>query len=246
MFSIMGLRLEKGQIFHLRTPKLTNKEDQAIYEVSCPARAKVRTDNSTTKSWAVFLDRDGVLNELVFYKDQGRVGSPLTAKELRVTRHASETVKELRGLGAKVIVISNQPGVAKKQISYNELQRMNQKIKGQLAKTGTRVDAEYYCLHHPNALIRKYKVVCDCRKPGPGLLKKAAKDHNIDLAESYFVGDSLVDVKAGRAAGVQTILLGTMTDLLNRVIEQENSTPDYMVGKLSDVRPLIQKMRSKK
>lgn len=196
------------------------------------------------KSWAVFLDRDGVLNELVFYKDQGRVGSPLSARQLRVMPFAAETVKGLRKLGAKVIVISNQPGVAKKQISYQELVKMNRKIKHELERNGTGLDGEYYCLHHPNALIKKYRENCDCRKPNPGLLRKATADFDLDLAKSFFVGDSLVDVKAGKAAGVTTILLGTLTDLLNRVIEEEKSKPDYIVGKLSEVVSLIGKIRS--
>lgn len=198
------------------------------------------------KSWAVFLDRDGVLNELVFYKDQGRVGSPLSAGQLRVMPHAGETIRELGALGAKTIVISNQPGVAKKQISFAELRRMNQKIKKELSRSGAHLDGEYYCLHHPSARVRRYKQVCDCRKPEPGLLKKAARDFKLDLSRSFFVGDSLVDVKAGRAAGVTTILLGTMTDLLNRVIEEEKARPDFIVGKLSDVSSLIRKINSEK
>jgi len=197
------------------------------------------------KSWAVFLDRDGVLNELVFYKDQGRVGSPLTARQLRVTPHAAETVNGLHDLGAKVIVISNQPGVAKKQINYHELLKMNLKIKKELAKKGAFLDAEYYCLHHPNALIKKYRKVCDCRKPKPGLLLRAAEDYDLDLKDSFFVGDSLVDVKAGRSAGVRTVLVGTMTDLLNRVIEEEDARPDYVIGKLTDLVGLVRKVRSK-
>jgi len=197
----------------------------------------------TQSSWAVFLDRDGVLNELVFYKDQGRIGSPLSAKQLRVMPHAAETVKGLRTLGAKIIVISNQPGVAKKQISYRELVKMNSKIKEELKMKDTRLDAEYYCMHHPASLIQKYRGVCDCRKPAPGLLFKAAKDLDLDLEQSFFVGDSLVDVKAGKSAGVRTILVGTLTDLLNRVIEEERAQPDYIVGKFSDVVPLIEKIR---
>ncbi len=89
---------------------------------------------------------------------------------------AGETVKKLEQLDAKVVVISNQPGVAKKQFSYRELLRMNQKIKDELSKSGAAFDGEDYCLHHPNALVKKYKEVCDCRKPRPGLLLRAAKD----------------------------------------------------------------------
>jgi len=196
-------------------------------------------------SWAVFLDRDGVLNELVFYREQGLVGSPLSAKQLRVMPQAAETVKGLHALGAKIIVISNQPGVAKKQFSYRELLKMNAKIKKELGKKGAFLDAEYYCLHHPNSLIRKYRKVCDCRKPKPGLLLRAAEEHDLDLKESFFVGDSLIDVKAGRSAGVRTVLVGTMTDLLNRVIEEEDARPDFVVSKLSDVVELVRRAHTK-
>jgi histidinol-phosphate phosphatase family protein len=198
-----------------------------------------------TKSWAVFLDRDGVLNELVFYKEKGLVGSPLSAKQLRVIPQAAETVNGLHALRAKVIIISNQPGVAKKQFSYRELLKMNAKIKKELAKKGAFLDAEYYCLHHPNSLIKKYRKVCDCRKPKPGLLLLAAQENELDLKESFFVGDSLIDVKAGRSAGVRTVLVGTMTDLLNRVIEEEDARPDYVVGKLSDIVGLVRRVRGK-
>ena len=196
------------------------------------------------KSWAVFLDRDGVLNELVFYKEQGRVGSPLSAKQLIVTPRAAETVNGIHDLGAKIIVISNQPGVAKKQFSNNELLKMNEKIKIELAKKGAFLDAEYYCLHHPSALIEKYRKVCDCRKPKPGLVLRAAEEHDLDLKQSFFVGDSLIDVKAGQSAGVRTVPVGTMTDLLNRVIENEDARPDYIVGKFTDVVGLIRKVRA--
>jgi histidinol-phosphate phosphatase family protein len=209
------------------------------------AKSRLSTDlarYSTLKSWAVFLDRDGVLNELVFYKDQGRVGSPLSAKQLRVTPSAGRAVRELSELGAKVIVISNQPGIAKKQLSYMELEKMNQKIKRELSRNGGHLDGEYYCLHHPNSLLKKYKAVCDCRKPKPGLLLKAAADLNIDLNRSFMVGDSLVDIKAGKAAGVRTILVGTITDLLNRVIEEDKAPPDFIVGKFTDVPVLLKKI----
>ena len=148
-------------------------------------------------------------------------------------------------LGAKVIVISNQPGVAKKQFSYDELLKMNEKIRKELANKGAFLDAEYYCLHHPNALIKKYRKVCDCRKPKPGLLLKAAEVNDLNLKESFFVGDSLIDIKAGHSAGVRTILVGTMTDLLNRVIEEEGARPDYIVAKFSDVVGLIRKVSAK-
>ncbi len=194
---------------------------------------------------ALFLDRDGVLNELVYYKEEGRVGSPLSASKLRVSEYAAEVVKKAQALGFLAIVISNQPGVAKKQFSYMELSRMNRKIRTKLASEGARLDGEYYCLHHPNALIAKYKVNCECRKPKAGLLLMAAKEKGLNLQKSYFVGDSLLDIKAGKAAGCKTILVATMTDLLNRVIVQENAKPDYMIANINKIPDLLEAISTK-
>ena len=190
-------------------------------------------------SRAVFLDRDGVLNELIYYPDEGRVGSPMSARQLRVSKFMPETLKEIKSHGYKLIVISNQPGVARKQFTFKELEKMNDKIKKELSRSGVYLDGEYYCLHHPRALIKKYRLNCNCRKPKPGLLLQAAKDHKLDLSKSFFVGDALSDVKAGKAAGCKTVLIGSMTDLLNRVIKKEHAEPDYMVASLKEVVSLL-------
>jgi len=121
----------------------------------------------------------------------------------------------------------------------DKLDMMTQKISRALAKEKTVLDGEYYCLHHPNALVKKYKKICDCRKPKPGLIFDAAEDHELNLKDCYFVGDALSDVKAGRAAGCKTVLIGQMTDLLNRVIKQQHAEPDYMVRNFNDVPDLI-------
>lgn len=188
---------------------------------------------------AVFLDRDGVLNELVYYPEEGRVGSPMSAKQLRVSALLPETLKEIKSHGYKLIVISNQPGVARKQFTLRELEKMNDKIKKKLKRSHVYLDGEYYCLHHPHALIKKYRLNCGCRKPKPGLLLQAAKDHKLDLSKSFFVGDAISDVKAGKAAGTKTVLIGNMTDLLNRVIAREHAEPDYMVAGLKEVISLL-------
>ncbi|MGA2873984.1 MAG: HAD-IIIA family hydrolase [Nitrososphaerales archaeon] len=191
-----------------------------------------------SKNRAVLVDRDGVLNELVYYKD-GRVGSPITAKQLVVYHRAAESVEKIQKMGYKAIVISNQPGVGKKQFSYAELQRMNNKIKRALAKKGVSFDGEYYCLHHPRALIKKYRLDCDCKKPKPGLIIKAAEEHDLDLKKSYFVGDSLTDVQAGKAAGCKTVLIGQMTDMLNRMMKKHHAVPDFMIANLSEMDSIL-------
>jgi D-glycero-D-manno-heptose 1,7-bisphosphate phosphatase len=193
-------------------------------------------------SRAVFLDRDGVLNDLVYYAEEGRVGSPLSAKALRIFPYAGESVRRIKELNFKAILISNQPGVAKRQFTYSELQRMNKKVRLELAKCGCSLDAEYFCLHHPDALIPKYRLNCDCRKPKPGLLLQAAKENSIDLRSSFFVGDALVDVKAGKAAGCRTILLGHSTTFIGRMIEKENANPDFMLPSLKQVPGLLRSL----
>jgi D-glycero-D-manno-heptose 1,7-bisphosphate phosphatase len=188
---------------------------------------------------AVFVDRDGVINDMVYDEEEGRITSPVSAKQLRVFPYVASAVKRLRSEGYEVIVISNQPGVAKRQFTLEELSKMNKKVRAELKSGGTRFDAEYYCLHHPEALVQKYKKVCDCRKPKPGLLLRAAEERRIDLYESFFVGDALMDIEAGRRAGCKTILVGHLNTFLSSMIERRGVVPDYVVPSLKEVPDLI-------
>ena len=193
---------------------------------------------------AVFVDRDGVLNDLVYDEEEGRSSSPVSARELRVFPFVAESVKKLKDMGFLVIVISNQPGVAKRQFTLAELKRMDAKIARELASKGTSLDGVYYCLHSPDGLVKELKATCDCRKPRPGLLLKAAKEVDIDLARSYFVGDGLIDVEAGKKAGCRTILVGHITTFLSKMMEERRATPDYMVHTLKDVPALLSRLQS--
>ena len=193
---------------------------------------------------AVFVDRDGVLNDLVYDKQEGRSSSPVSAKELRVFPFVAESVKKLKEMGFLVIVISNQPGVAKAQFTEGELRRMNAKIAKELRSAGTSLDGEYYCMHHPDGVVKALKVSCDCRKPKPGLLLRAAREHDIDLGDSYFVGDGLIDVEAGKMAGCKTILVGHVTTFLAEMMEERKATPDYMVHTLKEVPALLARLSS--
>jgi D-glycero-D-manno-heptose 1,7-bisphosphate phosphatase len=195
---------------------------------------------------AVFLDRDGVLNDLEYDPREGRIGSPLSAKQLRVHPYAGGSVRKIKELGFKAILVSNQPGVAKRQLAHSEFEKMNAIVRGELARPGGALDAEYYCLHHPDALVKKYRVHCDCRKPKPGLLLRAARENDVDLGRSFFVGDALDDVKAGRAAGCKTILLGHVTTFLTRMMDEEDAEPDYMVPSLKQVPGLLARIDGRK
>lgn len=122
------------------------------------------------KPGAVFVDRDGVINELVYDSDWDMSESPRTPKEFQMLPHTAEAIRRLNKTGFKVILASNQPDIAKGRISEEGFQQIRKRMLLLLSREGAKLDAEYYCFHHPRAVVRKYKVDCDCRKPKPGLL----------------------------------------------------------------------------
>ena len=146
---------------------------------------------------AVFLDRDGVINELVYHQEQGVIDSPFTVEQFRLLPGVGEAIKKLCETGYKVILVSNQPGIAKGILSEETFEEIRKKMQEELAKEGAYLDGEYYCLHHPEAKVEKLKANCECRKPKPGLLLQAAQDMDIDVSQSWMIGDNLADVKAG-------------------------------------------------
>ncbi|MDD5190463.1 MAG: HAD family hydrolase [Dehalococcoidales bacterium] len=179
---------------------------------------------------AIFLDRDGVINELVYHREQEVIDSPFTVKQFRLKPGVSEAICLCRAKGYLAIVISNQPGIAKKQMSLATFNLIREKMTGDLAAKGAVLDAEYYCLHHPEAVVLKYRQNCDCRKPEPGSFFKAASIHNIDLSRSWFIGDNLSDVEAGKNAGCQTVLLGKIKCDLCNLMSERNIKPDRIFG----------------
>ncbi len=166
------------------------------------------------KRRAVFLDRDGVINALVYRPAEGLWDSPYALDELQVLPNAAETVRRIKEMGFLALVVSNQPGVAKGRCTEAFLTALTAGLQEELARDGAPLDAVYYCLHHPHALIDRYRQECSCRKPRPGLLFQAAQDHGIALDGSYLIGDRMIDVQAGREAGCRTILVRSQaTDL---------------------------------
>ena len=188
---------------------------------------------------AVFLDRDGVINELVYYEEQGLVDSPFTVEQLKLFPWAGEAIKKLTEGGYKVVIASNQPAIAKGQLSWETFEKIRGKMREELAKQAAFVDGEYYCFHHPEAVIADLKVNCECRKPKPGLLLQAAREHDIDLLESWMIGDNLTDIKAGKSAGCKTVLLGRMKCQLCRLMDEESARPDNIASSLSEAVSVI-------
>jgi D-glycero-D-manno-heptose 1,7-bisphosphate phosphatase len=149
---------------------------------------------------AVFLDRDGVLVD-----DQGFL---VRAEQIRLLEGVPAALRRLKAAGMFLAVVSNQAAVALGLISEKELAGLNRLILEQIEHSGgPRLDAVYYCPHHPEATLAEYRVACACRKPRPGMLVEAAAQHGLQLAASFLVGDRMTDVLAGRAAGCRTVLV---------------------------------------
>jgi D-glycero-D-manno-heptose 1,7-bisphosphate phosphatase len=188
---------------------------------------------------AVFLDRDGVINELVYHEDQGIIDSAFTVEQLKLFPWASEAIKKLTEAGYKVVVISNQPGIAKGHLSWQAFSEIRSKMKEELAQNGAFLAGEYYCFHHPEAKVRHLRTDCQCRKPKPGLLLQAAKELDIDLSQSWMIGDGLTDVEAGKAAKCKTVLLGKLKCELCRLMDEKNARPDAIASNLLEAVPFI-------
>lgn len=171
---------------------------------------------------AVFLDRDGVITkEPPYYAHK--------IDQLELIPKSAEAIRLLNESGFKVIIISNQSGVARGYYQEKDIKIYNNEMKRQLEEKGARIDAIYCCPHHPEAVIEKYKIDCDCRKPKPGMLRQAEKDLNLDLKRSFLIGDKMSDIEAGYRAGCKTILVltGQGNGELKKISEM-NIKPNYI------------------
>lgn len=150
---------------------------------------------------AFFLDRDGVINE--------EVGELSNIEDFKLYAFCAQAIKKIHEAGYLVIVITNQPMIAKGFMTEKELSAIHYKMEAGLSLRGAKVDAIYYCPHHPEkgfkGEVKKLKIACKCRKPEIGMIKKAVKDFTIDLKKSFFIGDSTVDAKTAENAGVKFI-----------------------------------------
>lgn len=157
---------------------------------------------------AVFLDRDGVINALIYHRDAGIVDSPFTLDQFQILPRVPQAIRLLNELGLPVLVVSNQPGIAKRHFDRKLLHEFDRKLQAALQRVGAHVDGIYYCLHHPEAVVKRLRKRCQCRKPGIAMLTRAARDLDLRLADSYMVGDGLTDLEAGHRAGCRTIFVG--------------------------------------
>ena len=168
------------------------------------AAGRVRGKNLKNKQKAIFLDRDGVINKYV--------GFLTDIDEFELIDGVTKAVKKINDNGYLAIVVTNQPVIARGEVTYDELNEIHNKMETLLGLDGAYIDAIYYCPHHPHkgyeGEIPELKIECECRKPKPGMLIKAAADYNIDLSKSIMIGDGENDMLAGKNAGCETILIG--------------------------------------
>jgi D-glycero-D-manno-heptose 1,7-bisphosphate phosphatase len=155
---------------------------------------------------AIFLDRDGVLNDPVANGD-APAESPYRPEDVHLSRGAIEGARALRDAGYALVVVTNQPAAAKGTTTVAALDAVNARVRADLAAAAVELDGWYTCLHHPAGTVAGLAGACECRKPAPGMLLQAAEELDLDLAASWMVGDSDSDVEAGRRAGTRTVLI---------------------------------------
>lgn len=177
----------------------------------------IKSKNLQNKQKAIFLDRDGTINEYV--------GFLRKVDDFKLLDGVTEAIKKINASGYLAIVVTNQPVIARGEVTTDELNTIHNKMETLLGLDGAYLDAIYYCPHHPNSgfegEIKELKIDCDCRKPKPGLLLKASLDYNIDLSKSWMIGDSETDVKAGLNAKCKTALISTDNSNNSNIYNQD-------------------------
>jgi len=172
---------------------------------------------------AVFLDRDGTINEEVGYLSR--------LEELRLFPQSFEALRRFNECGLKVIVVTNQSGVARGFFGEEFVHTVHDRINALLRERGAHIDKFYFCPHHPMYGTGAYKKDCDCRKPNPGMILRAARELDIDLSASYMVGDMLKDIQAGHNAGIEKGVL-VKTGYGNNIVYTD--MPAYVASDILD------------
>lgn len=186
---------------------------------------------------SIFLDRDGTINREVHHLRR--------VDELELLDGAAEAIRLFNRSAIKVVVVTNQAGIARGFLSEERLEEIHQGLRAMLARQGAYVDAIYYCPHHPTEGLGRYRLDCVCRKPRPGSLHRAADEMGLDLSHSYLVGDKSSDMEAGRAAGCRTVLVRTGYGVATEaVLQASRRQPDHVAVNLLEAAQWILSQRN--
>ncbi len=195
---------QKGVLFAYNTPEYLKDmgTSQRLKQVEAFVKSgKFAKGSLDFKKPAIFLDRDGVINK--------EVGDLRNIRDFKLLPKTAEAIKKINYSGYYAVVVTNQPVAAKGFCSYEDILNFHKKMETLLAQQGAKLDAIYFCPHHPDKGFpgenKKYKIVCSCRKPKIGMIRQASGDLNIDLKNSYFVGDSNRDAQAAKNAGIKFV-----------------------------------------
>jgi len=197
-----------GKIYAYSTPeyiKDMGTPERYAQVTSDIEKGIVKQKNLSVKQKCIFLDRDGTINII-----NGFITKP---EDFELINGAAEAIKRINSLGYLAIVITNQPVIARGEVDFETLDLIHMKMETDLGKHGAYIDDLFYCPHHPDKGFEgeriEYKIDCDCRKPKPGMILKAAQKYNIDLSKSYMAGDDKRDIGAAQAAGCHPVLIGS-------------------------------------
>ena len=213
--------IQTGQLYVYDSPEYVKDmgTPERFYEVVEDIRCgKVRAKNLINKQKAIFLDRDGTINRYV--------GFLRKTEKFELLPGVTEAIRRINNLGYLVIVVTNQPVLARGEVTWEKLEEIHCKMETLLGKEGAYVDAIYFCPHHPDkgyeGEVEELKIDCDCRKPKPGMLLTASRDFNIDLSQSWMIGDGENDIKAGRDAGCKTVLISAENKMYGQDLTMQN------------------------
>ena len=188
---------------------------------------------------AVLLDRDGVINALVYHEDAGVIDAPFKRSQFKLLPRVPKAIRTLNDLGLSVAIVSNQPGIAKGHLKPDMLKAFEREMLLRIRVAGGRIDGTYYCLHHPEAKVRKLRRRCHCRKPEIGLLKLAAAELHVSLADCYMIGDGIPDLLAGSRAGCRTVFVGRWKCEICQFTEDPGVRPAFVAKDLWEAAQLI-------
>lgn len=189
---------------------------------------------------AVFLDRDGTINEEMGYINH--------ISRFKIFSFTFDAIKILNSLGFKVFVVTNQSGLARGYFDEDVLNQVHKDLLAKVKENKAKIEKIYFCPHHKDGIIEKYKIECDCRKPKPGMLLKAQKEFDISLKDSYLISDRYKDIQFAHLNGVKSILVKTGYGL-GELTFQKNSwpqSPDFISENLLDAAHIIEIIETSK